>query len=146
TVHHEDVHETGTVAIVTDALPALVVDRDDLTSTVELHVDGNISTTGKLYTTNSMYADYVFEKYFNGHSDLNTKYKFASLKSVKNFIRENHHLPGVTPVADLSKSANGYTFDLTTLSIPQLKDIEEMFIHTIGQQELSDEQQEQIKI
>src|SRR5690606_15876909 len=145
TDNSQDIYQTGSVAIGTDHIPALVVDGDDLTSTVKLHVDGNISTTGKLYTTNSMYADYVFEKYFNGHSDLNTKYKFASLKSVKNFIRENHHLPGVTPVADLSKSANGYTFDLTTLSIQQLEKIEELFIHTIEQQELLDKQQEQIK-
>src|SRR5690606_32505857 len=103
----QDIYQTGSVAIGTDDIPDLIVDGDDLTSSVKLHVDGNITTSGKLYTTNSMYADYVFEKYFNGHSDLNTTYAFASLNDVKHFIKKNHHLPGVTRIADLSKSAKG---------------------------------------
>ena len=141
----QEIYQTGSIAIGTNEIPVLSVDGENLTSTVKLHVDGNITSTGRLYTTNSLYADYVFEKYFNGHSDLNAKYEFASLNDVKKFIKKNHHLPGITRIADLSKSANGYTFDLTTLSIQQLEKIEELFIHTIEQQELLDKQQAQLE-
>ncbi|MGV3763427.1 hypothetical protein, partial [Parapedobacter sp.] len=141
----QEIYQTGSVAIGTDDIPDLLVGGDNLTSTVKLHVDGNITTTGKLYTTNSVYADYVFEKYFNGHSDLNTKYEFASLNDVKKFIKKNHHLPGITSIADLSKSEKGYTFDLTSLSIQQLEKIEELFIHTIEQQELLEKQHAQLE-
>ncbi|PPL01082.1 hypothetical protein, partial [Parapedobacter indicus] len=141
----QEIYQTGSIAIGTNEIPVLSVDGENLTSTVKLHVDGNITSTGRLYTTNSLYADYVFEKYFNGHSDLNAKYEFASLNDVKKFITKNHHLPGITRIADLSKSANGYTFDLTSLSIQQLEKIEELFIHTIEQQELLDKQQAQLE-
>src|SRR5690606_25628930 len=114
---------TGEVAIGAATAPSFVVGGTTIQPL--LHVAGDISTTGKLWTTNSVYADYVFEKYFTGHSDLNKDYQFNSLEKVNDFIKENHHLPGVTKINDLTKSENGYTFDMTALSIQQLEKIEE---------------------
>src|SRR5690606_36527925 len=133
TENTDNVYQMGSVAIGTNEIPTLTVGGNDLTSTVKLHVDGNITTTGQIYTTNSVYADYVFEKYFTGHSDLNKDYQFNSLEKVNDFIKENHHLPGVTKINDLTKSENGYTFDMTALSIQQLEKIEELYLHTIEQ-------------
>ena len=126
------VTSTGEVAIGATTAPSFVI--GSTTIQPKLHVAGDISTTGKLYTTNSVYADYVFEKYFKGHSDLNNDYKFSSLEEVNDFIKKNHHLPGVTKIDDLVKSEEGYTFDMTALSIQQLEKIEELFLHTIEQQ------------
>ncbi len=149
TENTDNVYQMGSVAIGTNEIPTLTVGGNDLTSTVKLHVDGNITTTGQIYTTNSVYADYVFEKYFTGHSDLNKDYQFNSLEKVNDFIKENHHLPGVTKISDLAKSENGYTFDMTALSIQQLEKIEELYLHTIEQQaqlktqyEVNEKQQE----
>src|SRR5690606_26398375 len=141
TSNTQNIYQSGSVAIGATTIPSLVVDSNDITSTVKLHVNGNISTTGKLFTTNSTYADYVFEKYFTGKSDINENYEFKTLNDVKDFIEMNHHLPGVTKISDLNKTSEGYTFDMTELSIQQLEKIEELYIHTIEQQQLIEKQQ-----
>lgn len=139
----EDIYQQGSVAVGTSIIPSLTI--GGVLQDVKFHVDGNITTTGKLYTTSSVYADYVFEKYFTGYSDLRPAYEFKSLEDVKDFIEKNNHLPGVTKIADLSTSENGYTIDMTALSIQQLEKIEELYLHTIEQQGLIDKLGEEIK-
>ncbi|MBW3520165.1 hypothetical protein, partial [Flavobacterium sp. NKUCC04_CG] len=140
--HLDDIYQQGSVAVGASVIPTLTLGGVD--QEVKFHVAGNISTTGKIYTTNSVYADYVFENYFTGYSDLNDKYEFKSLDYVKSFIEANHHLPGVTKVSDLNKTDSGYSFDMTALSIQQLEKIEELFIHSIEQQDLIDRQEAEI--
>ncbi len=118
---------------------------DRLNNTIKLRVYGGIQTAA------STYADYVFEDYFTGHSAIKPGYKFNSLYSVESFVKENHHLPGVTSIKDLEKTSNGYAFDLTQLSTQTLEKVEELYLHTIEQQKQIDElknlvrtQQEQI--
>ncbi|KAA5535799.1 tropomyosin [Paenimyroides baculatum] len=120
---------TGEVAIGATTAPSFVVGG----STIQplLHVAGDISTTGKLWTTNSVYADYVFEDYFNGFSKIYKDYKFKSLKEVAQFIKTNKHLPGVTPISEITVGENGYTIDLTQLSMQQLEKLEELYLHVI---------------
>lgn len=120
---------TGEVAIGATTAPSFVIGG----STIQplLHVAGDISTTGKLWTTNSVYADYVFEKYFKGSSDIKPDYEFKSLDYVKEFIEKEHHLPGVESISNLSKAENGYTFDMTKLTVQSLEKIEELYLHTI---------------
>ncbi len=139
----QDIYQQGRVAVGTRDIPSLTI--GGVLQDVKFHVDGNITTTGKLYTTSSVYADYVFEKYFTGYSDLRPAYEFKSLDDVKDFIEKNNHLPGVTKIADLSTSENGYTIDMTALSIQQLEKIEELYLHTIEQQGLIDKLSEEIK-
>ncbi|MCP1996748.1 hypothetical protein [Flavobacterium sp. HSC-61S13] len=138
----EDIYQQGSVAVGTSVIPSLNI--GGVEQDVKFHVAGNISTTGKLYTTNSVYADYVFENYFNGYSDINNNYEFKSLDYVKSFIAENNHLPGVTKISDLNKTDAGYSFDMTELSIQQLEKIEELFLHSIEQQDLIDRQEAEI--
>lgn len=120
---------TGELAIGTPTAPSFVV--GGTTIQPKLHVAGDISTTGKLWTTNSVYADYVFEDYFNGFSKIYKDYKFKSLKEVAEFIKANKHLPGVTPISEITVGENGYTIDLTQLSMQQLEKLEELYLHVI---------------
>lgn len=118
---------------------------DRLNNTIKLRVYGGIQTASNTY------ADYVFEDYFTGNSSINPNYKFNSLYSVEKFVKENHHLPGVTSIKDLQKNENGYSFNITELSTQTLEKVEELYLHTIEQQKQIDElkalvktQQEQI--
>lgn len=129
----EDIYFSGNVAIGASAIPAITVGSE--TVNPKLHIAGDVSTTGKLYTTNSVFADYVFEKYFDGQSEINAAYEFKSLDYIKEFVKNNKHLPGVTKIDDLLKDENGYMFDMTELSIQQLEKIEELFLHVIEQNE-----------
>lgn len=136
------VTSTGDVAIGTTTAPSFTVGAT--TVQPKLHIAGDVSTTGKYYTTNSTYADYVFEKYFNGSSNINPNYEFKSLNYVKDFIKANNHLPGVESINDLAKTGNGYTFDMTKLAVQSLEKIEELYLHTIEQQDKMDAQQLEI--
>ena len=136
------VTSTGDVAIGATTAPSFTVGAT--TVQPKLHIAGDVSATGKYYTTNSTYADYVFEKYFSGSSTINPNYEFKSLNYVKDFIKTNNHLPGVESINDLAKIDNGYTFDMTKLAVQSLEKIEELYLHTIEQQDKIDVQQVEI--
>lgn len=139
TLNSQNIYQTGTVAIGTSTIPTITVGATEINP--KFHVAGDISTTGKLWTTNSVYADYVFEKYYDGYSSLNESYQFKSLTDVAAFIKKFKHLPGVTPVSDIQSDKNGYTIDLTELSMQQLEKLEELYIHTIElDKKISDQQ------
>ncbi|NML69063.1 hypothetical protein HHL23_04560 [Chryseobacterium sp. RP-3-3] len=93
-----------------------------------------LAVNGTIRTTGSTYPDYVFEDYYTGLSAIKADYTFKSLKEVENYIRENHHLPGVTSIKDLLKTKEGYSFNLTELSVQSLEKLEELYLHVIGQQ------------
>lgn len=144
TTNTQNIYQMGNVAIGATTAPSFLVGAT--TVQPKLHIAGDVSTTGKYYTTNSVYADYVFEKYFNGSSNINPNYEFKSLNYVKDFIKANNHLPGVESINDLAKAENGYTFDMTKLTIQSLEKIEELYLHTIEQQDKIDTQQEEIQL
>ena len=144
TANTQNIYQMGNVAIGATTAPSFSVGAT--TVQPKLHIAGDVSTTGKYYTTNSVYADYVFEKYFNGSSNINPNYEFKSLNYVKEFIKANNHLPGVESINDLNKAENGYTFDMTKLTIQSLEKIEELYLHTIEQQDKIDTQEEEIQL
>ena len=127
TNNSDNIYQTGSVAIGVNSIPSS-------DANAKLYVAGDVVSTGKFYTTNSVYADYVFEKYFTGSSDLNLSYEFPTLSNIAEFVKANYHLPGVTPIGDLEKTEAGYAFDMTNLSIELLEKTEELFLHTIEQQ------------
>lgn len=143
TANTENIFQLGSVAIGANTIPSITTGSG--TVNPMLHVAGDVSTTGKFYTTSSVYADYVFEKYFDGTSEINDEYEFKSLDYIKAFIEENKHLPGVTKIEDLLKGENGYMFDMTELSIQQLEKIEELFLHVIEQNEQIIELEKQVE-
>ena len=111
---------------------------DRQNNTIKLRVYGGIQTAA------STYADYVFEDYFNGNSSINPNYKFNTLYSVEKFVKQNHHLPGVTSIKNLEKTSDGYSFDLTSLSTQTLEKVEELYLHTIEQQKQIDSQKDEL--
>jgi hypothetical protein len=104
-----------------------------------------LRVNGSITAVNSYYADYVFEKYFDGYSSLKYDYKFKSLDVVEDFIKENRHLPGITPIHELSKSEEGYSFNVSELSIQLLEKTEELYLHIIEQNKELEEKESRIK-
>jgi hypothetical protein len=123
TNNKQDVYMSGWVGIGYD-------EKSDATKVPneKLRVNGSITAT------NSYYADYVFESYFKGYSSLKYDYKFNDLSTVDHFIRTNKHLPGITPINELTKTDSGYSFNISELSIQLLEKTEELFLHVIDQQ------------
>lgn len=143
TQNTQNIYQMGSVAIGVNSIPSFTVGSEMINP--KLHVAGDVSTTGKLWTTNSVYADYVFEKYFNGVSAINKDYEFMTLDYIKEFVKANKHLPGVTPIKDLEKLENGYSFNITGLTVELLEKTEELFLHTIEQQQKIDELKSQVE-
>ncbi|MCV9934639.1 hypothetical protein OIU80_20340, partial [Flavobacterium sp. LS1R47] len=100
---------------------------------------------GSITTVNSYFADYVFEDYFKGFSDIKAEYKFKSLSEVDAYIRKNKHLPGITPITKLEKTAEGYAFNLSELSIQLLEKTEELYLHVIEQDKQLDAKNNEIQ-
>lgn len=142
TLNTEDIYQMGSVAIGATTIQPIVMGTT--TKQPKLYIDGDVSTTGKYYTTNSIYADYVFEKYFNGSSAIHAEYEFKTLDYVKDFIKKNNHLPGVTAIGDLTRTTTGYTFDMTELAIQSLEKIEELYLYAIEQEEELEQQRAEI--
>jgi len=72
-------------------------------------------------------ADYVFQKYFIGNSELKPEYEFKSLEEIKSFIKDNHHLPGI-PSANKIQSEGIMLGEMNNLL---LEKIEELTLHII---------------
>lgn len=143
TLNTENIYQMGNVAIGATTIPTITAGPSTINP--KLHVAGDISTTGKLWTTNSVYADYVFDYYFDGFSKIYEAYKFKSLKEVAEFIRENKHLPGVTPISEIVTNETGYTIDLTQLSMQQLEKLEELYLHVIEMNDTMNQKDQEIK-
>ncbi|WP_286387847.1 hypothetical protein [Myroides marinus] len=131
---------SNTQDIYTQGWVGIGYDKPSSAPNEKLRVNGSITAT------NSYYADYVFEKYFDGYSNLKYDYNFNNLKTVEDFIKENRHLPGITPITELRKEESGYSFNVSELSIQLLEKTEELYLHTIEQEKkitsLEDELQE----
>jgi|GEM_PF-1185734 len=139
----QNIYQMGSVAVGVNSIPSFTVGTETINP--KLHVAGDVSATGKFWTTNSVYADYVFEKYFNGESAIKNDYEFMTLDYIKEFVKTNKHLPGVTPIKDLQKSESGYSFNITGLTVELLEKTEELFLHTIEQQQQIDELKSQVE-
>lgn len=134
TANTQNIYQAGNVSIGSQA-PIAPFTSNSVTITPKLSVTGNVATTGSYYTTTGKYADYVFEDYFDGTSKIDETYKFKSLEEIAAYVKANKHLPGVTSIKDILKTDKGYTVNLSELSIQQLEKIEELYLHTIEQQQ-----------
>ncbi|MGL5276209.1 hypothetical protein [Myroides sp.] len=115
---------------------------DAATAVTQLKPDEKLRVEGSIYARNSYYADYVFENYFTKESSaLKYDYNFKDLATVESFIKANYHLPGITPVTELEKTKDsGYLINVSELSIQLLEKVEELYLHTIDQQKIIDQQ------
>ena len=107
-----------------------------------------LRVNGAISTVNTYYADYVFEDYFNGKSEIKADYKFKRLPEIEDYIKKYNHLPGITPINRLEKTKEGYAFNMSELSIQLLEKTEEIYLHIIEQNkeiELKDKEIKELK-
>ena len=107
-----------------------------------LHVAGAAIFEGNITvaTINGVpFPDYVFQQYFEGVSKLNPDYRRLTLEEVYDFVKKYGHLPGIPSAAEMQE--NGVTIDLAVLH--NLEKIEELFLHTIEQEEKIKAQQKE---
>ena len=98
------------------------------TAVTSVVTSGQMSADSFLATgTNTTYADYVFEDYFENASIIKPSYKFPKLEAAEKFVKKNGHLPGVKSYTEVMK--NGFKLDLTEATITNLEKIEEQFIY-----------------
>jgi len=86
-----------------------------------LYVNGNMYVNGDITTDAATYPDYVFE----------SGYKLITLKELKEFIKENKHLPGMTS-AKKAKDEGIKIFEQNRLILEKL---EEAYLYIIELQE-----------
>ena len=98
-----------------------------------LHVNGDAIFEGDVLvnTLTETAPDYVFQKYFRGYSTLDPGYDFMDLESVHRFVKENEHLPGIPSARDMQEEG----VVLNKALFGHLEKIEELFLHTIEQEE-----------
>lgn len=75
-------------------------------------------------------ADYVFEKYYTGESELKEDYEMPTLEQVEEFTEENHHLPGVPSAQEIQE--NG--LKLGEMNNLLLQKVEELTLYIIEQE------------
>ncbi|WP_461533073.1 hypothetical protein [Sinomicrobium sp.] len=68
----------------------------------ELTVNGEIRATA-FKVSNEIPADYVFQKYYTGSSELLPDYTMPTLKEVEDFVKTHHHLPGIPAAETIRK-------------------------------------------
>ncbi len=104
--------------------------------------DGKVYAKSFLATeTNTPYADYVFEKYYIGESELNPQYTMPTLEEVESFTKKHHHLPDIPSYKEVKEKG----IDLGEMSNLLLQKIEELTLYTIEQNKLNQKQQEKIQ-
>ncbi len=99
--------------------------------TEQVHVAGRIKATGFIADASS-FPDYVFAK----------DYKLMPLKEVKNYTKENQHLPGMPSEKEVVN--NG--LDVNKVVTISVEKIEELYLHTINQEEKIKEQEKGLKM
>ena len=99
------------------------------------HPDSRLTVKGKIHCEEvkvdlSVPADYVFEKYYTGDSELNKDYVMPTLEEVEAYTKENKHLPEIPSAQEIKD--NGLKLkEMTNLL---LQKIEELTLYTIEQE------------
>ncbi|MCB9202630.1 MAG: chitobiase/beta-hexosaminidase C-terminal domain-containing protein [Flavobacteriales bacterium] len=95
----------------------------------KLTVKGTIHAEELKIDLEGALADYVFENYYDGSSNLNENYTMLSLDEVEAFTKENKHLPNVPSAKDIKE--NG--MKVGEMANILLQKIEELTLYTIEQ-------------
>ena len=97
--------------------------------------DSKLTVKGKIHCEEVLVdlevpADYVFEKYYTGGSNLKEDYKMPTLEEVEKFTKENHHLPNVPSAKKIQEEG----LKLKEMTNLLLQKIEELTLYTIEQE------------
>jgi hypothetical protein len=109
--------------------------------------DQKLTVKGKIHTEEvivdlNVPADYVFQKYYTGKSELKADYELPTLAEVENFTKKNNHLPSVPSAREIKEKG----LQLGEMSNVLLQKIEELTIYVIEQDKKNIEQQKEIEM
>jgi len=96
----------------------------------KLTVDGKILCEEVEVVIDISAPDYVFEKYYNGHSNLKADYVMPTLEEVEAYTKANNHLQDVPSAKTLKEDG----LELKDMSLILLQKIEELTLYTIEQE------------
>ena len=106
-----------------------------------LTVKGKIHTQEVLVDLDGAVApDYVFEKYFNGFSEMMPEYRLIALEELEAFLKENKHLPNVPSAETMQQEG----ISLKEMNLILLQKIEELTLYTLQQQKEIDALKENV--
>ncbi|WP_312923343.1 hypothetical protein [Empedobacter brevis] len=97
--------------------------------------DEKLTVKGKIHAEEiivdlAVPADYVFQKYFTGKSELKADYEFPKLEEVEKFVKENNHLPGIPSAKEIQEKG----LKVGEMNNLLLQKIEELTLLLIEQQ------------
>ncbi len=95
----------------------------------KLTVNGTIHSKEILVDLN-IPADYVFQKYYTGKSELNENYIMLNLEEIEIFTKKNHHLPNIPSAKEIQKEG----LHLKQMTNLLLQKIEELTLFLIEQE------------
>ncbi|WP_313384641.1 tail fiber protein [Chishuiella sp.] len=109
--------------------------------------DEKLTVKGKIHAEEvivdlNVPADYVFQKYYTGKSDLKVDYVFPKLNEIETFVKENNHLPDMPSAKEIQE--NG--LKIGEMNNLLLQKIEELTLLLIEQDKTNQEQQKQLII
>ncbi|WP_313375706.1 hypothetical protein [Chishuiella sp.] len=87
-------------------------------------------------------ADYVFQKYYTGKSDLKADYVFPKLNEIETFVKENNHLPDMPSAKEIQE--NG--LKVGEMNNLLLQKIEELTLYIIQQEKEINKMKQDIKL
>jgi len=79
---------------------------------------------------NTIPADYVFQKYYTGESNLKADYTMPTLEEVEAYTKANHHLPEIPSAAEIKEDG----LQLKEMTNLLLQKVEELTLYTIEQE------------
>ena len=107
--------------------------------------DEKLTVKGKIHSEEiivdlSVPADYVFQKYYTGKSELKSDYVMPTLAEIESFTKKNNHLPNVPSAKEIQQ--NGLS--LGAMSNVLLQKIEELTLYAIEQNKVIEELKVQV--
>ena len=93
----------------------------------KLTVKGKVHAEDVIVDTN-VPADYVFQKYFDGQSEIRPDYQMPTIQELESFVRENKHLPELPSAKEMSQDG----VNLGEMQMKMLQKIEELTLYIIS--------------
>ena len=112
----------------------LTVQSDGKVGIGTTNPDQKLTVKGKIHAEEiivnlSVPADYVFQKYYTGKSELKSDYVMPTLAEIESFTKKNNHLPDVPSAQEIQQ--NGVS--LGEMSNVLLQKVEELTLYIIKQ-------------
>ena len=138
-------NSSGNLALATGNTEAMRITTIGYVGIGTTNPDEKLTVKGKIHAEEikvdlAVPADYVFQKYYTGKSELKSDYSLPTLAEIESFTKENHHLPNVPSAKEVQE--NGLS--LGEMSNVLLQKVEELTLYAIEQNKTIEELKGQI--